>query len=154
MVDASDTDPKLRELRKRGAVHPRPEQVVDELFLSGEFFDRRDAVQVKYEMLRRARVDGIPVTRVVRDHGYSRPTFYEAQAAFERDGLAGLLPRKPGPRRAHKLSLAVMEFVSELLSERPSLKAADLAEEIRQRFDICVHARSVERALERKKKGS
>ena len=96
MVDPNDPDPKLEELRKRGALHPRPEQVTDELFTTAEFFDPRDAIQVKYEMLRWARIDGQPVARVVRDHGYSRPTFYEAQAAFERDGLPGLLPRKRG----------------------------------------------------------
>jgi len=141
-------------LRKRGAVHPRPELVIDELFTSDEFFDRRDAIQVKYEMLRRARIDGIPVTRVARDHGYARPTFYEAKAAFERDGLTGLLPRKRGPRRAHKLSSVVMEFVSDLLHDRPSLKASDLAEEIHKRFELSVHARSIERALKRKKGGS
>lgn len=154
MVDANDPDPKLEELRKRGALHPRPEQVIDELFTTGEFFDPRDAIQVKYEMLRRARIDGQPVARVVKDHGYSRPTFYEAQAAFERDGLSGLLPRKRGPRRAHKLSPAVMEFVNELLREDPSLMASGLVEKIYERFKLCVHPRSVERALERKKKGS
>ena len=154
MVDSNDPDPKLQELRKRGALHPRPEQVTDELFTTAEFFDPRDAIQVKYEMLRRARIDGLPIARVVRDHGYSRPTFYEAQAAFERDGLPGLLPRKRGPRRAHKLSRPVMEFVNELLHEDPSLTASELVGRIRKRFKLRVHPRSVERALERKKKGS
>ena len=153
MGNPHDPDPKLEELRKRGALHPRPEQVTDELFTASEFFDPRDAIQVKYEMLRRARIDGKPVARVVKDHGYSRPTFYEAQAAFERDGLPGLLPRKRGPRSAHKLSAAVMEFINELLGEDPALVAADLVEKIRKRFKLSVHPRSIERALEREKRG-
>jgi len=154
MVDTNDPNQKLEELRKRGTLHPRPKDVTAELFMSGEFFDPRDAIQVKYEMLRRARIDKQPVTRVVRDHGYSRPTFYEAQAAFESDGLAGLLPAKRGPRTAHKLSPAVMEFVNELLREDPSRKAPELVERIRRRFKRRVHPRSVERALEREKRGS
>jgi transposase len=154
MAHPNDPDLKSEELRKRGALHPRPEQVTDELFTASEFFDPRDAIQVKYEMLRRARIDGQPIARVVRDHGYSRPTFYEAQAAFERDGLYGLLPRKRGPRRAHKLSTVVMEFVHELMGEDPTLVAADLVERIRQRFKLSVHPRSVERALKREKGGS
>jgi transposase len=154
MGDPNGPDPKPEELRKRGALHPRPEQVTDELFTTAEFFDPRDAIQVKYEMLRRVRLEGQPVARVVKDHGYSRPTFYEAQAAFEREGLPGLLPRKRGPRSAHKLSPSVMAFVNELLGEDPSLMALDLVERIRKRFKLRVHPRSVERALEREKRGS
>jgi len=154
MSNPTDPDPKLEELRKRDALHPRPEQVTDELFTASEFFDPRDAIQVKYEMLRRARIDGKPVARTAKDHGYSRPTFYEAQAALKREGLPGLLPRKRGPRRAHKLSATVMEFLNELLGEDSTLAAAELVERVRKRFKLSVHARSIERALERQKGGS
>ena len=154
MSATNEPDPKLEELRKRGAMHPRPEQVTDEVFTADEFFDSRDAIQVKYEMLRRVRIDGQPVSRAVKEHGYSRPTFYETQAAFEREGLPGLLPRKRGPRTAHKLSPAVMEFVGELLRKDPSLVASDLVGRIRKRFKLRVHPRSIERALEREKRGS
>lgn len=154
MVDTNHPDPKREELRKRGVLHPRPEDVTAELFTSGQFFDPRDAIQVKYEMLRRVRIDRQPVARVARDHGYSRPTFYEALVAFERDGLLGLLPAKRGPRTAHKLSPTVMEFVDELLREDPSRTASELVERIHRRFKRRVHPRSVERALERKKRGS
>jgi transposase len=154
MVDTHDPDPKREQLRKRGTLHPQPEDVTDERFCSSEFFDPRDAIQVKYEMLRRVRIDRQPVARAARDHGYSRPTFYEALAAFERDGLLGLLPAKRGPRTAHKLSPAVMEFVNELLREDPSRTASELAERIHRRFKRRVHPRSVERALEREKRGS
>lgn len=154
MVDTNHPDPKREELRKRGVLHPRPEDVTAELFTSGQFFDPRDAIQVKYEMLRRVRIDRQPVARVARDHGYSRPTFYEALVAFERDGLLGLLPAKRGPRTAHKLSPTVMEFVDELLREDPSRTASELVERIHRRFKRRVHPRSVERALEREKRGS
>jgi len=155
MATPHDTAPKVQELRKRAALHPRPEEVSDRLFAEHGFFDPRDAIQTKYEMLRRVRVDDLPIARAARSFGFSRPTFYKARAAFEREGLPGLLPAKPGPRSAHKLSPEVMAFVKELLREKPSLAAPELAERLRDRFDLVVHPRSIERALARdEKKGS
>src|SRR5713101_8747651 len=40
----------------------RPDVVQDEAFAREAFLDRRDRVQVKYEMLRRHRIEGRPVT--------------------------------------------------------------------------------------------
>ena len=155
MATPPDTDPKVQELRKRGALHPRPEEVSDQLFAEHEFFDPRDAIQTKYEMLRRVRVDGLSIARAARSLGFSRPTFYKARAAFDGEGLPGLLPAKPGPRSAHKLSPEVMAFVKELRREKPSLAAPELAERLRDRFALVVHPRSIERALERdEKRGS
>lgn len=153
MAPPPDPDPKLGELRKRSALHPHPEKVSDELFAKLEFFDPRDAIQAKYEMLRRVRVEGLSVARAARDFGFSRPTFYKALAAFDREGLPGLLPGKPGPRSAHKLSPQVMILVKKLLSRAPSLTAPELAERLRERLDLHVHPRSIERALARGEKG-
>ena len=93
-------DPKAEALRAQGALHPHPETIRDPLFGSHEFFDARDLVQVKYEMLRRVDVDGHPVSRTTDAFGCSRPTFYQAQTAFNAHGLPGLVPRKRGPRGA------------------------------------------------------
>src|SRR5438309_1666608 len=57
-------DGKTEALRQQGALHPKPEAVQDEAFRQSEFFDPRDQVQVRYEMLRRHRVDGQAVTEV------------------------------------------------------------------------------------------
>lgn len=153
MPGGNDPDPKLQELAKRHALHPHPERVTHELFAAHAFFDPHDAVQVKYEMLRRVAVDGQSVVHAVREHGYTRPTYYEALKAVEQDGIAGLLPRKLGPRTAHKLSSEVMDAVGEWLSEDPSLVARDLVDRVFERFKISVHPRSIERALEREKRG-
>lgn len=143
------TDPKVEALRAERSLNPRPEAVTDELFLSSGFMDARDVVQVKYEMLRRVRVDGETVSATVRAFGFSRPTFYEAQAALDTSGLAGLVPARPGPRRAHKLTEVVVGFAEGLLDDDPSLSSADLAAAIGDQFGISVHPRSVERALAR-----
>ena len=102
-------DAKAIALRRSGCLHPRPHQVVDERFADSAFFDPRDLLQVKYEMLRRVRVDGYTVSRSAASFGLSRPSFYQARAAYEAGGLAALVPKKRGPRHAHKLSEAVME---------------------------------------------
>jgi transposase len=143
---------KREELRRRGTLHPRPEQVSDPLFAGGDFFDPHDAIQVKYEMLRRVRVDDQPIAMVTRAFGFSRPTFYQAQQAFERAGLPGLLPGKPGPKGAHKLSGPVMTFLAEVLAQEPDLNAVELVARVRKRFDLRVHPRTIERALARSQK--
>lgn len=93
-------DAKEAALAESRTLNPRPEAVHDEQFAASEFFDARDLVQVKYEMVRRVRVDGAPVTAAAAAFGFSRPSYYEAATAVDRDGLGGLVPAKPGPRRA------------------------------------------------------
>jgi transposase len=147
-----DSD-KGASLRRHHALNPRPEGVADPAFRSGDpFFDARDLVQVKYEMLRRAREEGSTVSEAAAAFGLSRPSFYEAKAAYEAGGLPGLLPRRPGPRRSHKLSEAVVARLAEARQADASLRSADLAELARIEFGLVVHPRSVERALARRPK--
>jgi transposase len=133
-------------------LNPKPETVVDERFQAGEFFDSRDLVQVKYEMVRRVREEGVTVTEATERFGFSRPTFYEARRALEAEGLAGLVPKPPGPKGAHKLTEEVMEFVEGLRVSSPGLGSEELALRIEERFGRSVHPRSIERALERREK--
>src|SRR4051794_35368772 len=92
---AQGEDPKVAALREQRSLNVRPERVVDERFAGSEFLDARDLVQVKYEMVRRVRVDGDTVTRSVQEFGFSRPAFYEAQAALDEGGLGALVPARP-----------------------------------------------------------
>jgi transposase len=145
---------KAAALRRHHALNPRAAGVSDPAFRSGDpFFDPADLVQVKYEMLRRVREEGAPVSRAAAAFGLSRPSFYAARASFEAAGLPGLVPERPGPRRAHKLSAPVVDALAEALAADPSLGSADLAAMVEERFGIRVHRRSVERALERRKRG-
>jgi transposase len=142
-------DPKVEALRATRSSNPRPEAVTDDEFGSSEFFDARDVVQVKYEMVRRVRVDGEAVSRSAASFGFSRPSFYEAAAALDAGGLAALVPARPGPRRAHKLTDEVVAFAHQRLEDDPTLRSVDLVEAIVERFGVRVHPRSVERALTR-----
>jgi transposase len=142
-------DAKEAALAETRTLNPRPEAVRDDQFGSSEFFDARDLVQVKYEMVRRVRVDGEPVTQTAAAFGFSRPSYYEAAAAVERDGLGALVPAKPGPRRAHKLTDEVIGYARRLREADPGIGSAQLADAIAAKFAISVHPRSVERALAR-----
>jgi len=144
---------KRQALRSSGTLNPHPDKVTDEHFAALEFFDPNDLLQVKYEMLRRGAVDGQTVVEAARTFGLSRPTFYKAREDYQRAGLAGLLPAKRGPRRAHKLSEAVMAFLAEELEADSALRPPELARRVQDRFALKVHPRSVERALKGREKG-
>lgn len=145
-------DAKVKALKEHGALNARSQEVTDELFTQNEFFDARDLVLVKYEMLRRVRIDGQSVTQASQAFGFSRVAFYQAKAAFEKAGLAGLIPKRRGPRHAHKLSDAVLGFIDQQRSTDNTLRAEALAARIRKRFRLSVHPRSIERALQRRQK--
>jgi transposase len=152
MAHDEGPSPKLEALKKQGALNPQPERVQDPLFGLDAFFDARDLVQVRYEMLRRVQVEGHAVTQACQAFGFSRPVFYRTQATFAREGLPGLVPRKRGPRGGHKLTVEVMKGVEEALAEDRSLGAEALVEWVEERYGVRVHPRSLQRALARRKK--
>ncbi len=146
------SDEKLALLRQFHTLHPHPDQVRDPLFTSGSpFFDPRDLVQVKYELLRRVRVDGYSVSHATSLFALSRPTFYAAQTSWEQAGIVGLLPEPTGPRHGHKLT---EEILAQLQPLARTMSPPQLAEWLQQHYHLIVHPRSIERALARSvKKG-
>ncbi len=143
-------DAKAGVLGQHGALHLHPEHVQDEAFQRNEFFDSRDLVQVRYEMLRRRQVDGQPVTDVAAAFGVSRQAFYVTEAAFAQKGIVGLLPRPRGPQRAHKCTDEILDFVEQWSAD--SSTGGDIGEVVRKRFGVAIHPRSLARALARRKK--
>jgi transposase len=144
-------DPKRKALREQGTLYRHPEKVTDGLFQKREFFDPRDLIQVKYEMLRRVSSKDKTASEAARTFGFSRPSFYQTKSAFDAEGLFGLVPKKRGPREGHKLTGDVVKFLKQVLQEEGPLGSQQLAEKIRDRFGVHVHRRTVERALGKKK---
>ena len=135
-------------LSTQGATHPRPQAVSDPLFRDSAFFDSNDLVQVKYEMLRSVEQEGRPVVEAAQAFGLSRPVFYVTQELFKREGLPGLVPRKRGPKRPHKLSDEAMAVLLEAIEEAGRmLKSEQLAAVLAQRCGIEAHPRSILRRL-------
>jgi transposase len=144
-------DPRAAALLEEGTLNRSPEKVSDPKFRESEFFDPRDVVQVKYEMLRRVSVENVSVTDATDEFGVSRPTYYEAKANFEQAGVAGLVPKKRGPRGPHKLQGEVLAFIEKLRVPGEPIRARELAKSVREEFAVEVHPRTIERALGGKK---
>ena len=152
MAAKSKIDPsKIKALLEEGTLNPTPQKVRDPKFQENEFFDPRDVVQVKYEMLRRVSIEKAPVTFATEEYGVSRPTYYQSKANFDQGGVAGLVPRKRGPRGPHKLQGEALAFVEQQLVAGEPVRARELATLIRQKFDLHIHPRTIERAVAGKK---
>jgi transposase len=144
-------DRKAKALLTEGTLNATPEKVRDPKFREGEFFDPRDAVQVKYEMLRRVSVENASVSTASEEYGVSRPTYYQARMSFEEAGIAGLVPRKRGPRGPHKLRGDVLAFLEQQIAPGEPIRARELSKLIRKEFGLDVHPRTIERAVGVKK---
>ena len=142
---------KVKALLEEGTLNPSPAKVHDPKFQENEFFDPRDLVQVKYEMLRRVSIEKTSVTEATEEYGVSRPTYYQTKASFDKGGLAGLVPRKRGPHGPHKLQGAALAFVQQQLVAGEPVRARELARLVRQKFDLAIHPRTIERSVAGKK---
>jgi transposase len=150
-VRSRSKPPKLEALREEGTLNPTPDEVHDPKFQENEFFDPHDIVQVKYEMLRRVSVENASVSAATEEYGVSRPTYYQTKASFDKGGVAGLVPQKRGPRGPHKLRGQALAFVQQQLVAGEPVRARELAKLVRQKFDLNIHPRTIERAVAGKK---
>jgi transposase len=145
---------KTKTLKEYGALNPHPQRVTETVFADSvlEFFDPRDLVQVKYEMLRAVDKEGRSVKQASEAFGFSRPAFYQALSQFKQGGVTGLIKKRPGPKAAHKLTADVLAFIEEKKEEDKPLRARKLAPLIKEKFGKDVHPRSIERVVMRRKK--
>lgn len=143
---------KAKLLNKKGCLNLRPQQVKDEIFGKYDFFDPCDLIQVKYEMIRKVKKEEWTVERASKNFGFSRPSFYDAQRAFESGGIPGLIPKKRGPKNPHKLTDAVIKYLEECIEQDHKLKPTELLSLLEERFDLVVDVRSIQRVLAKVKK--
>ena len=152
MAKRREREPKIEELKRTGTLNPHAESVTDPLFQENPFFDPRDLLQARYEMLRRHTAEEMSILDAAATFGVSRPTFYQAQESFQRLGLAGLLPARRGPKGGHKLTVEVLDYVASLRESDPKLTTVQCVQAVQERFGLPIHRRSLERALTRRKK--
>ena len=65
-------DGKEAALAASRTLNSDPQKVTDPAFTAGGFFDPADLLQVKYEMVRKVEVEGVPVSAVARTFGFAR----------------------------------------------------------------------------------
>jgi transposase len=116
------------------------------------FFDVRDELQVKYEMLRAHFVDGQTVTTVCDRFGYSRQTFYILWQRFARRGVAGLRDGRPGRVGPVKCTPDVVEFLRAQRTANPAVSIPELVARLARERDVQLHRRTVERLVGRERK--
>ena len=153
-VSAKDnpSQDKKNALRNSGTLNSSLRKVRDAMFQNNSFFDSMDIVQVKYELLRRVQTDGASVVDAAKNFGFSRLSYYRILAVFNECGLQGLVPRKRGPRKAHKLNDEVFIFIHEQIKHNSSIDLSELKIMIQKKFGLSLHERTIERALSKKKK--
>ena len=103
-------------------------------------------------MLRRVQKEGWSVTRTASAFGFSRISYYKIQHTIKTQGVMGLMPKKRGPKQATKITDAVLRFIDECREKTPGLSSAKLKTLLAEELGLHVHKRTIERALQRKKK--
>lgn len=146
------TRKKEQELRKKRAYNANHKNINDERFKTNEFFDPKDLIQARYEMLRAPRVDGVTVNEAAERFGVSRVTYYKLAKAFEEKGIIGLKGHKPGPKGPYKCTNEIVEFVKKIRSQGDEITWESIIEEVKQEFGVELHRRTIERGIARLKK--
>lgn len=144
-----EKDKKELELKKSLTFNKKYKGVKEKLFQSNDFFDPRDIVQVKYEMLRKVDKENCSISEASKEFGFSRPAFYEAKKKFEKEGMPGLFPIKRGRKTAYKITPEIMKYIVEL--RKKNFSAKKMLPLIEEKFNLTIHERSIERALNKKK---
>lgn len=136
-------------LNKEGLANRRAERVTHSLFLTLDFFDPLDLPQVKYELLRAARIDNISVTEACNLFGFSREYFYRLEKAFMKHGYVSVIGSAMGRRPIIALNQEIVSFIVHRKMEEPRLSGKALRKEILQQYSIDCSRRTVERIIEK-----
>jgi transposase len=143
------SDTKADFLRRESLLNPKPERVVHPLFRERDFFDPLDLPQVRYEMLRLARVEDAAVKEACQLFGFSREYFYQLERDFMARGYAALLGSTRGRRPLIALNQEIVNFIVHRKMAEPHLTGEDLRNELQATYQVECSRRTVERVLER-----
>ena len=141
---------KIGALKANGTYNEHSNAVKAEHFHHGIFFDPRDLIQVKYEMVRSVEKDNLSVTEATLQYGFSRQTFYTCKEALEQEGIGGLVPKKTGPKTGYKLDDARKQFIDSYLQNHPKAKSDDIRLAIEEKYGIQLNTRTIDRYLAKK----
>ena len=124
-------DGKAERLKLQGALNRHPQQVRAPWFQADRFFDARDLVQVKYEMLRQVRIEGARRPMPPRSLAFPVQHFIKPKRRSP-SGARRLAAQQRGPRRAsqaHTRSHGVYRytFARRTSAQRPRALSGDKA---------------------------
>jgi transposase len=136
-------------LKEIGCFNNNHDNVTAGIFASNPFFDKRDIVQVKYEMIRAASNGEGSITEIAGRHGFSRKSYYQTSKAFEFGGLYALAPQKKGPKRPSKLNPEVTAFINAFIEGRKNAKSSEIAAALESEKGVKLHPRTIYRHLKK-----
>ena len=139
---------KHDELRSNGSFNHRADTVTADIFNQSPFFDTHDLVQVKYEMLRAVDREQRDVSSTSEAFGFSRVSFYQIKKEFDENGIAGLIPKKRGPKGSRKLNSEDITFAKSLVGTHTK---AQIINRLMEERGVEVSKRTLERQLSDKK---
>lgn len=134
-------------LEKEGLLNPKPERVVHPFFKTIDFFDPFDLPQVRYELIRSARVEESSVSEACKLFGFSREYFYKLERAFMERGYVALLGSTMGRRPIIALNQEIINFIAHRKMERPEISGEKLRQEIQGIYKVDCSRRTVERII-------
>jgi transposase len=141
-------------LRRMGCLNRYAERVKSPLFKGHDFFNPYDKLQVRYEMLRAVKVDGMSITQAAEEFGYSRETYYTVEENFRLEGTVGLMDTQQGRRQPEKLVDEVVAFIVTERRKNPRKNSGKvLANKVKDLFKIDLHRRTIYKALKKTAKG-
>lgn len=132
-------------LTKNGTFNKNYDKVSEQKFISDDFFDPQDLVQIKYEMLRTARDSERNISEVADAFGFSRAAFYKIKASFEQEGISAFNPDKSGPKGAKKFTEEHQRFVDNYLTTHPKTSSDNLTVILKRERGIEISKRTIER---------
>ena len=144
------SDSKLHHLHESRTLNPHPESVTDPSFSNSSFFDSRDLLQVRYEMIRFHTKDTTLKETAAR-FGMSTATCTRLKRDYLNGGLHALIPKRRGPRGPRKITSAVVDYARAYLAEHGDTSIRELAERVGEHFGISIHFSALHRALSKKK---
>ena len=142
---------KTKALIENGSFNKNAESVNNLTFKSNPYFDPQDLVQVKYEMLRAVKTDGLNVSDASKQFGFSRTAYYKIERRFSNAGVDGLCTQKTGPKLPSKITSDIEEYVTQLKEDDPGITNDDIVEKIWSEKGVSIHKRSLQRVQAKKK---
>lgn len=138
---------KVKQLKLQRSFNKNGQKLRDETYLSSDFFDPNDVIQVKYEMLRKVEFEKQPISKVSALFGFSRVAYYKAKKDLKEGGLSNLTNKTMGPKRSHKLNQEILDFVISSRKDDSTLTLKTILDSIKVEFNVVIHRRTLERAL-------
>jgi len=140
---------KEENLKRSGCFFSNFENVTASIFSTNPFFDKRDIIQVKYEMIRAVSKSEGSITEIADTYGFSRKSYYQINKAFQRGGLNALLPKKTGPKEAFKLNAEVLGFIESFIKDHINAKSNEISAALEAEKGVKVHPRTIYRYLKK-----